>query len=132
MAGTNILKGRARDLLVITNRLHRKIPLEHWVIIGERVTLQVLGLHCMRRPEGLNVASHPLPGSVTPHDIKRSIMNGVENLRREGLAIHLCIYSGPHVLRVKTSSVQSKLGWADGEYDRYSGLVATQNELVCH
>jgi len=122
MAHTVVLEGRARDLLVVTNHLHRKIALEHWVIIGERVTLQALGLHYMRRPEGLNVASHPMPGSPTPHEIKRSILNGVENLRREGLAVNLCIDSGPHVLRVNASSFQSKLGWLDGDYDRYSGL----------
>lgn len=122
MAHTVILEGRARDLHVVTNHLHRKIVLEHWVVIGEGVTLQALGLHYMRRPEGLNVASHPMPGSPTPHDVKRSIMSGVENLRRDGLKINLCIDSGPHVLRVNASPLQSKLGWLDGEYDRYSGL----------
>mmetsp|Transcript_80929 Transcript_80929/g.229175 ORF Transcript_80929/g.229175 Transcript_80929/m.229175 type:complete len:563 (+) Transcript_80929:122-1810(+) len=122
MAHSIALEGSARDLLVVSNHLHRKVILEHWVIIGEGVTLQALGLHYMKRPEGLNVASHPRPGSPTPQDITQSMMNGVESLRAKGLVVHLCIDNGPHVLRVNTSESQSKLGWLDGEYDRYSGL----------
>lgn len=129
MAHTEILARRARDLLVVTNHLHRKIALEHWVIIGERVTLQALGLHYMRRPERLNVASHPMPGSPTPDEVRRNIMDGVEKLRREGLHINLCVDRGPHVLQVNTSPLQSKLGWLDGEYDRYSGLYCDSTSV---
>merc|ERR1711920_375023 len=50
------------------------------------------------------------------------IMNGVRTLRLVGHEINMCVDSGPHVLQVNTSSLQSKLGWLDGKYDRYSGL----------
>ena len=121
MAGFEYLRGSARDLKVVFSHMHRKITVEHWVLIGDYGKMEHLGLpSIMREPQPLNVPSHPRPGQPSPDDIKQSILNAVEDLRRQGVAVFLCIDDGPQVEHIHASAEQSSWGVVDGEYDRYS------------